>query len=203
MSHARHALEWCREATQRGLAIILAIIFDFNGVIADDETPHLHYFQQALAEHGKQRAGCSPLSRSGTLSSGSFTLRSRWQEGQEAWRLLYLVELPIPLHETGNPHLDRCGWLKSDTPRQVFDIGIRRRHITGLNRQQLLLRLFPDRLFQYLDKTQQLNRLMIADIVDPGRAELVPGSGLSPDQAGFGLVGWSRVLITPSTMSST
>src|SRR4249920_2106822 len=29
-----------------------AIIFDFNGVIADDETPHLHCFQQALAEEG-------------------------------------------------------------------------------------------------------------------------------------------------------
>lgn len=29
-----------------------AIIFDFNGVIADDETPHLHCFQQALAEAG-------------------------------------------------------------------------------------------------------------------------------------------------------
>ena len=27
-------------------------MFDFNGVIADDETPHLHCFQQALAEAG-------------------------------------------------------------------------------------------------------------------------------------------------------
>jgi HAD superfamily hydrolase (TIGR01509 family) len=32
--------------------MIRAIIFDFNGVIADDETPHLHCFQKALAEHG-------------------------------------------------------------------------------------------------------------------------------------------------------
>ena len=30
--------------------MIQAIIFDFNGVIADDETPHLMCFQQALAE---------------------------------------------------------------------------------------------------------------------------------------------------------
>ena len=29
-----------------------AIIFDFNGVIADDETPHVHCFQRALAEAG-------------------------------------------------------------------------------------------------------------------------------------------------------
>jgi beta-phosphoglucomutase-like phosphatase (HAD superfamily) len=29
-----------------------AIIFDFNGVIADDETPHLLTFQQALREEG-------------------------------------------------------------------------------------------------------------------------------------------------------
>jgi len=32
--------------------VIRAFIFDFNGVIADDETPHLHCFQQALAEQG-------------------------------------------------------------------------------------------------------------------------------------------------------
>lgn len=32
--------------------MIRAIIFDFNGVIADDETPHIVCFQQALAEHG-------------------------------------------------------------------------------------------------------------------------------------------------------
>ncbi len=29
-----------------------AIIFDFNGVVADDETPHLRMFQQALREEG-------------------------------------------------------------------------------------------------------------------------------------------------------
>ena len=32
--------------------MIRAIIFDFNGVIADDETPHLRCFQQTLAKHG-------------------------------------------------------------------------------------------------------------------------------------------------------
>ena len=35
-----------------GPSMIRAIIFDFNGVIADDETPHLICFQQALEEHG-------------------------------------------------------------------------------------------------------------------------------------------------------
>ncbi|MCS6326741.1 MAG: HAD family phosphatase [Nitrospira sp.] len=33
-------------------AALRAIIFDFNGVIADDETPHLECFQQALADSG-------------------------------------------------------------------------------------------------------------------------------------------------------
>ena len=28
------------------------MVFDFNGVIVDDETPHLFCFQQALAEAG-------------------------------------------------------------------------------------------------------------------------------------------------------
>jgi HAD superfamily hydrolase (TIGR01509 family) len=34
------------------LPAIGAIIFDFNGVLADDETPHVLCFQQALAESG-------------------------------------------------------------------------------------------------------------------------------------------------------
>ena len=32
--------------------VIRAIIFDFNGVLADDETPHVSCFQEALAEAG-------------------------------------------------------------------------------------------------------------------------------------------------------
>lgn len=32
--------------------VIRALLFDFNGVIADDETPHLRCFQHALAEAG-------------------------------------------------------------------------------------------------------------------------------------------------------
>src|SRR5262245_9184416 len=32
--------------------MIRAILFDFNGVIADDETPHVRCFRQALAEAG-------------------------------------------------------------------------------------------------------------------------------------------------------
>jgi len=36
----------------RGGAALRAIIFDFNSVIADHETPHLLCFQQALAEAG-------------------------------------------------------------------------------------------------------------------------------------------------------
>lgn len=35
-----------------GAMPLRAIIFDFNGVIADDETPHLLMFQQALREEG-------------------------------------------------------------------------------------------------------------------------------------------------------
>ncbi|HMU53736.1 MAG TPA: HAD family phosphatase [Nitrospira sp.] len=38
--------------TTTPLQAIGAIIFDFNGVLADDETPHVLCFQQALAEFG-------------------------------------------------------------------------------------------------------------------------------------------------------
>jgi HAD superfamily hydrolase (TIGR01509 family) len=46
------SLQWHRKTNERGQTMIRAMIFDFNGVIADDETPHLRCFQQALAEHG-------------------------------------------------------------------------------------------------------------------------------------------------------
>src|SRR5262245_40549442 len=39
-------------ATNRRPKMIRALIFDFNGVIADDETPHLTCFRQALLEAG-------------------------------------------------------------------------------------------------------------------------------------------------------
>jgi phosphoglycolate phosphatase-like HAD superfamily hydrolase len=43
--------------------MIRAIISDFNGAIADVETPHLHCVQQALAEHGQSNLeGKSPES---------------------------------------------------------------------------------------------------------------------------------------------
>ena len=45
------SLQWLHETNEPGQIMIRAIIFDFNGVIADDETPHLRCFQQALAEH--------------------------------------------------------------------------------------------------------------------------------------------------------
>ena len=45
------SLRWLHETNERGQTMIRAIIFDFNGVIAADETPHLRFFQQALAEH--------------------------------------------------------------------------------------------------------------------------------------------------------
>ncbi|GKS60004.1 haloacid dehalogenase [Nitrospira sp.] len=32
--------------------MVRALIFDFNGVLADDETPHVRCFQQSLWEHG-------------------------------------------------------------------------------------------------------------------------------------------------------
>src|SRR5215467_3342806 len=40
------------QEVSRVAPVIRAIIFDFNGVIADDETPHVVCFQQALAEAG-------------------------------------------------------------------------------------------------------------------------------------------------------
>ncbi len=55
MSDTRHSATVMRLsalAGEPGEASLRAIIFDFNGVIADDETPHLECFQQALKEAG-------------------------------------------------------------------------------------------------------------------------------------------------------
>lgn len=47
-----HAFHQSIESAIPPHARLRAIIFGFNGVIADDETPHLRCVQQALAEHG-------------------------------------------------------------------------------------------------------------------------------------------------------
>ena len=46
------AVEYSMAQFLSGRTMIRAIIFDFNGVIADDEAPHVRCFQQALSEQG-------------------------------------------------------------------------------------------------------------------------------------------------------
>lgn len=45
-------LQLLQSSTVKCATMIKAIIFDFNGVVADDESPHIICFQQALAEAG-------------------------------------------------------------------------------------------------------------------------------------------------------
>ena len=54
--------------------MVRAIIFDFNGVIADDETPHIVCFRQALSDYRL------------TLKSLNERQSRRWQPGN-VWSL--------------------------------------------------------------------------------------------------------------------
>jgi hypothetical protein len=46
------SLRWLHETIERG-QIVMTPLFSYNGVITDDETPHLRCLQQALTEHGQ------------------------------------------------------------------------------------------------------------------------------------------------------
>ncbi|MCG3773236.1 MAG: hypothetical protein JW395_0040 [Nitrospira sp.] len=53
---------------------------------------------------------------------------------------LLFVELPIPLHKTRDTFFDRRRRGKSDISRQILNVRVCGRHVSRLNRQQLLHR---------------------------------------------------------------
>src|SRR5262245_56231133 len=84
--------------------------------------PVLHSGQALRARF---RTGRLPVN--GALSTG--------MRGRRAMCLtpfLYFVEVPIPLDETRDAHLDGRGGFEADVAGQVVDIGIGRRHVTRL-----------------------------------------------------------------------
>jgi hypothetical protein len=76
------------------------------------------------------------------------------------------VEVPVPLHETRDAGFDRRRRRVTGVALQGHDIGVRVRHVAGLQRQQPLLRLAAEAVLEHLDVAQQFHRLVVADVVD-------------------------------------
>jgi hypothetical protein len=73
----------------------------------------------------------------------------------------------------------------------------------GLHRQEVLDGLAPSVVLEQLDQPHELDRRVVADVVQAPRGAAAAGSGASPDQAGSGAAGRSLTRTTPSTTSST
>src|SRR5690554_4293960 len=74
--------------------------------------------------------------------------------------------MPVPVHEVGYALFHGGGRLVVHIIDQVIYIGVGRRHVTGLQGQQVFLGLLAHPLFDDLDKPGQLHRVIAADVVD-------------------------------------
>ena len=91
---------------------------------------------------------------------------------------LYFVVLAVPLHEARNAGFNRRGRLEASIPHEIRHIGIGRRHIAGLEGQKVFFGLLTERLFKHLNESQEIYRLVIADIVESIGRRTATGVGL-------------------------
>src|SRR6186713_1760382 len=98
--------------------------------------------------------------------------------GPRLWAADFVI-VQIPVNEPANTLFDGCGWLESDVPGEVVYVRKCGRYIAGLHRQKALVRLPAETILNHLDQVQQLDRVVVADIVEPvgglagGRVRLV------------------------------
>jgi len=72
----------------------------------------------------------------------------------------------IPLHESSDSSFDRRGRFETDIANQIIDVSIRRGDVARLHREEVFLRRLAEAFFERLDEVQQLDRLVVADVVD-------------------------------------
>ncbi len=86
----------------------------------------------------------------------------------------YLIELPIPIGKMLDTSLDRGLWAETDVSNEVIDIGIGGWDISKLHGHQSFLGSFAESFFKATDEVIQLNRLIVANVIDP-----IGGAGCS------------------------
>src|SRR3569623_1574588 len=97
-----------------------------------------------------------------------------------------LVILPVPRDEVRDAALDGGVGLESDVVHQRVEVGISGRHVPLLLRQHVLLGLLAEALFDDLDVTHQLHRLIVADVIEPIRRVAAGGVGRVAAPVGIG-----------------
>src|SRR3989344_7290298 len=98
----------------------------------------------------------------------------------------------VPLHEAADSMLDGSAWPETDVFSKAFDIGRGRWHIPILHWQHFKFGLLSQALFQHLDVAHQLDRLVVANIIDTvrrvtgGRVGRIAGpGGVGPGRSGY------------------
>ena len=81
-------------------------------------------------------------------------------------QLTFRNTLGTSLQNAPPPHFDGRCRSESDVPGQILHVGIGRRHVSVLQRQEIPLSFPAQLLFQDLDEVAKLHRMMAADVVD-------------------------------------
>src|SRR3977135_3731532 len=108
-------------------------------------------------------------------SAGILTFKEKpmppWLSICPTERALTFVIGAVPVDEPPNPILDRRIGREGDRLAEVVDIGESFRHVTGLHRHQLADRRLAHRLLDQPHDLGDLDRRVVADVVDaPGSA---------------------------------
>ena len=88
------------------------------------------------------------------------------------------------MHETGNADLDRGGGMEAELALDRADIRIGGRHVARLDRMIFANCGAPARSFEQVDHAAELFGTMVADIVEPMRADAAAGLGLAIVEGG-------------------
>src|SRR5512138_1751150 len=91
-------------------------------------------------------------------------------QGRVTERLqLHAVVIDVPVDEVTHTLLDRRAGSIADVRGEILDVGPGVRHVTELQRQEILFRLAPETLLEHLDVAHELDWLLVADVVQPVR----------------------------------
>ena len=74
--------------------------------------------------------------------------------------------LSVPVYKTPHPHFDGRCRSESDVPGEILHVGIGRRRVSVLQRQEIPLGFLAQLMFKDLDEGAKLHRMMAADVVD-------------------------------------
>src|SRR5690606_14534479 len=91
---------------------------------------------------------------------------------------LHVVVIDVPVDEPPHADLDWCARPVADVLDQILHVGPRVGDIAGLHRQEVLLGLASEAFLEHLDIAHQVDRLLVADVVETVRRGARGGIGI-------------------------